>query len=547
VILSASDIYSVLVRDPILGGLTSIRIVEARPELGDDDGVHIYIKKYPTVEEFEATWNIWIVDYDEEPLDIVIEQIRQLLPRFKIVENGAIIKATTTELRVEKTEIKPLPPGPSVETILSDRLDSKFEELRQSIEDRMLLVGPGRPGRDGRDGLDGKNGEDGEDGLNGKDLDATDAELGDLSDVFVSDAKRRQFLMFDGSSWVPSFVPQIIKGGGGLTQVEATVIEGLLETGEPMGHSNRSESVMSFDNATRTFTIAPIGESFRVWVRGKRFIINSPRQVQVPDVTDLYYIYFDENGDLLYKTQFFTFDSEALTSYVYWDADDNKCSYFAEERHGIVLDWQTHEYLHRTRGASIANGFDISNYTIGGTGTLESDVQFDISNGTFFDEDVKNDITHSPTPAADSFQQILQGPAELPVLYRLGDVWKFDTATEIPVKPGPNHTYYNQITAGAGALVEAAAGRHLNYYVAATNNLKAPVVSLMGQHQYTNIASAEAESFSDLVLQDFPSKEFRFLYKLILRTSNYTNSANAIIEKIQDIRYYSDIPSALIT
>jgi hypothetical protein len=548
VILSASDIYGLLTRDPILGTLTTVYIVETRPVFSNQNGVHIYIKKYPLLYEFEATWNIWIVDYDEEPLDIVIEQIKSLLPQFKIVENGAIIKAVTTELRTDGTEAEPLPPGPTVAEVVSDQVNLKFEELRQSIEDRMLLVGPGRPGRNGEDGLDGKDGRDGKDGVDGRDLDATEVELGDLANVLVDDAKRGQVLAYDGQDWVPEYVTKRHSyGSGGLTDAEVTIIEGLLETGEPMGHSNRSESTMSFDDTTRTFTIAPVGDMFKVWVRSKRFIIDSPRQVQIPDITDLYYIYFDENGDLLYKTQFFTFSSDGLTSYIYWDADENKASYFGEERHGIVLDWQTHEYLHRTRGASIANGFDISNYTLAGTGTLESDVQFDVSNGTFFDEDIKIDITHSATPVTNSFQQILQGPAELPVLYRLGDVWKFDAATEIPVKSGLNHTYYNPITAGAGALVEADSGKHLNYYVMATNNLKAPVVSLMGQQQYVNIASAEAESFSDLLLEDFPSKEFRFLYKLVLRTSNYTNSANAIIEKIQDIRYYSDIPSALIT
>jgi hypothetical protein len=545
VISSASDIYGLLSRDPILGALATVRIVESRPALDGGDGVYIYIKKYPSIEDFEATWNIWIIDHDENPLDVIIAQIRKLLPRFEIIEQNQIIRATTTELRTDRTELEPVKVAPELRPATIEDIDSRFDELSQSIEDRMLLVGPGRPGKDGRDGVDGR---DGDNGLDGHDMDATEVELGDLSDVLIDDAKRGQVLTYDGQDWVPEYVTKRHSyGSGGLTDAEVTIIEGLLETGEPMGHSNRSESVMSFDDTTRTFTIAPVGDTFKVWVKGKRFIIDSPRQVQIPDTTDLYYIYFDENGDLLYKTQFFTFSSDGFTSYIYWDADENKASYFGEERHGIVLDWQTHEYLHRTRGASIANGFDISNYTLGGTGTLESDVQFDISNGTFFDEDIKIDISHSATPTANSFQQILQGPAELPVLYRLGNVWKFDAATEIPVRSGPSHTYYNPITASTGALVEAASGRHLNYYVMATNNLRAPVVSLMGQNQYVNIASAEAESFSDLLLEDFPSKEFRFLYKLVLRTSNYTNSTNAIIEKIQDIRYYSDIPSALIT
>jgi hypothetical protein len=409
----------------------------------------------------------------------------------------------------------------------------------------MLLVGPGRPGKDGKNGKDGRDGLNGRDGADGKDLTATEVELGDLKNVFVDDAKRNQVLAFDGTDWIPKFVEKRSTVRGGLTESELTVIEGLLQTGEPMGHLNRAESTLSFDNATRTLTISPIGDTFTVWVKAKRFVFDSPQQVQIPNITDLYYVYFDEFGELKQKTSFFTFSSEALTSYVYWDADAGICSYLAEERHGIVLDWQTHEYLHRTRGAAIASGFDISNYTLNGTGTLNSDVQFDISNGTFFDEDVKIDIAHSAVPSPDSFQQILQGPAQLPILYRLGSVWKYDAATVFPVKKGTNHIYYNSIVSGVGSLIEAESNKYVNYYIVATNNLKAPVVSLMSEHEYANISNAREESFSDLSLIDFPSKEFRFLYKLICRTANYTNTVNAVIQEIQDIRYYSDLPSVI--
>ncbi len=173
-------------------------------------GVYVYIKRYPSVEDFEAAWNIWIMDHDDNPLDVVIAQAKKLLPRFEIIEQGQVTKATTTELRTEKTETEP-PPKVKLPTI--EDIDSRFSELTESIQDRMLLSGPGRPGRDGRDGRDGKDGRDGEDGKDGRDLVATAAELGDLQDVFVSDAKRRQFLMFDGASWVASFVPRLMKGG----------------------------------------------------------------------------------------------------------------------------------------------------------------------------------------------------------------------------------------------------------------------------------------------------------------------------------------------
>ena len=87
-ISSASDIYGLLNRDPILGALATLRIVESRPTLDGGDGVYIYIKRYPSVEDFEATWNIWIIDHDENPLDVIIAQIKRILPRFEIIERN---------------------------------------------------------------------------------------------------------------------------------------------------------------------------------------------------------------------------------------------------------------------------------------------------------------------------------------------------------------------------------------------------------------------------------------------------------------------------
>jgi hypothetical protein len=97
----------------------------------------------------------------------------------------------------------------------------------------MLLVGPGRPGKDG---IDGNNGKDGRDGKDGQDLLATDAILDDLKDVDTTGAKRGQFLMFDGATWVARFVPQVFRGpsesnitgggGGGGGGIEEAPLDG---------------------------------------------------------------------------------------------------------------------------------------------------------------------------------------------------------------------------------------------------------------------------------------------------------------------------------
>ncbi len=210
-ILSSSDIYSLLVRDPILAALAKVKVVEGRPPLEASDGVIVYIQKYPKVFEFEAAWDVWIVDYDNEPLDIVIAQVKKLLPRFEILENKSIVKARTTELLSSRTEIKEKPQENVGDKILATVLE-KFDDLSQSIEDRMLLVGPGRPGKDGNHGKDGKDGKDGRDGV---DVVATEAKLNDLKDVYVQDAKIGNVLTFDGTDWVPRNVQKVLKGGAG--------------------------------------------------------------------------------------------------------------------------------------------------------------------------------------------------------------------------------------------------------------------------------------------------------------------------------------------
>jgi hypothetical protein len=213
VIYSSSDILSVLTGDPVIRALADVKVVEKSPSIEASSKVAIYIAKYAVLTEFEATWNIWIIDVNNEPIDIIINQLKLKLPGFKIISNGAIIKASVTDLKSSRTEqlVKKEPSGSQI----LEGLRKQFEDLKQSIEDRMLLVGPGRPGKDGKDGIDGKDGRNGSDGKNGNDLLATDAELDNLKDVFVKDAQKGQFLMFDGSSWVARFVPQLFKTGGG--------------------------------------------------------------------------------------------------------------------------------------------------------------------------------------------------------------------------------------------------------------------------------------------------------------------------------------------
>ena len=315
-------------------------------------------------------------------------------------------------------------------------------------------------------------------------------------------------------------------------------------TGEPMGYEERTDSDISFNDATRTFTVEPASavSEFVVWTKGTKRTYSTAQTVQIGTTTGLYYIYFDAFGVLQYRTTYFIWDEDTPTAYVYWNATTSSAVFVADERHGIVLDWQTHEYLHRTRGAVIANGFSISNYTTTGDGSADSDAQFDLGNGTFFDEDLEVSITHSATPSVGTFTQVLTGNAEIPVYYMSGSEgdWVKDTATEFACKQSGTTLQYNSLSGSTWSTTAANDNRYVVSWVVATNEINAPIIVILGQDQYSAIGTAEEAVWGDLTLTNFPIFEFRPLWKVIFRTnSTYTNAPNAYIANVLDLREFS--------
>jgi len=310
--------------------------------------------------------------------------------------------------------------------------------------------------------------------------------------------------------------------------------------GEPIGHEDITESSISFTAASRTFSISPVGASFTVWCKGNKHVFTSAKTVVIPNTTGLHYIYFSNAGVLSTKTTYFTWDSDAPTAYVYWNATTGAAVYFGDERHGVVLDWQTHEYLHRTRGAAIANGFAASGYTTSGSGNLDADAQLAVEGGTFFDEDMQVDIVSTATPTANTWQQDLAFPAKIPVLHLQGTAWVLDAPTNFPLKQGTARPQYNLLSGGVWSTADVTNNKYGTTWILATNNLTYPVVAIIGQSQADSQGDAEATSFSSLNLPDFPSVEFRPLYKLVYNCADAnTNIPHARIVNVIDLRSLS--------
>ena len=308
-------------------------------------------------------------------------------------------------------------------------------------------------------------------------------------------------------------------------------------TGEPMGHEDRTTSTISFNASTRTFTIAPVASSFTVWCKGKKVVVSTAQTVTIPNTTGMYSIYYDANGVLSAKSGYFTFSLEAPTAYVYWNAATGTAPYFGDERHGVVLDWQTHEYLHRTRGAALASGFSASGYVLGGNGSSNSHAQITLEGGTFFDEDMKIIVTATNTPTAGTWEQDLLSPARIPVLYLSGTGWVIDSPTDYPLKQGTARPQYNAYSGGVWSTADVANNKYATSWILATNNLTYPVIAIIGQAENDLQSAAEAVDFTALQLPGFPSVEFRPLYKLIFQCADScTNAVHASLVSITDIR-----------
>ena len=282
--------------------------------------------------------------------------------------------------------------------------------------------------------------------------------------------------------------------------------------------------------------------SFVVFCSGKKFIKTSTQSVDLPAVSGTYYIYFDINGGILAKTSPFNFSADTPVAVVVWNQEEQQLVFFGEERHGMVMDWATHYYLHRVNGTQLTSGsFAISNYTLSGDGTNDADAQFSLSVGTIFDEDGDFSVQHSATPTLAN-EQHLEPFLKSKTLYRNGNHWSTTALKDYAVTLGLNGIpTYNLNTNGSWSQVELSENQIVASWIVATNNEYCPVIVIQGQRVDNNLNQAKDNNiFGSLNLAGMPATEFVPLYRILNRyVSTYTNDTKSTIVDVLDIRTVS--------
>jgi hypothetical protein len=208
-ILSSADILRILGGSEIIRLSAKLKIVDGKPALSGAEGLFIYIDRFPKTDEFQATWSIYIESDGSEPDDLVLAEIKKLLPSVK-VEPGLMTTVITTDFLSANTQRAPeAPKQVQVQADLT-QYEERFQALVEDVQDQMLLVTSGRPGRDGKDGRDGADGRD------GRDIQASETDLEDLANVEQGIVKENgQVLTWKDGKWQNLFVPQIVSSISG--------------------------------------------------------------------------------------------------------------------------------------------------------------------------------------------------------------------------------------------------------------------------------------------------------------------------------------------
>lgn len=306
---------------------------------------------------------------------------------------------------------------------------------------------------------------------------------------------------------------------------------------EPTGFENNISTAISFDNATRTFDITPTSGSYDFYVKGTKFTKSAPISLVIPNVTGSHYIYFDNTGTLVSTLVFdpTIITDNAFVSIVYWNTATSVRTYFANERHGLVMDGATHSYLHTVLGARYLSGGALQGFSVNGTGNNATDAQFTSDSGSIRDEDLL-------------IQYVAQ--SQIPILYRIGSDWRKKTADSFPVIYSGTAGYtgasgrlpYNQLTGGSWTLTEVPNNNFVLVHIFATNDIDNPVVGIQGINSYGSISSARTGAVSEITtLAGLPFAEFVALGSVIFETANtYANTPKARIRSTDTGADYVD-------
>lgn len=277
-------------------------------------------------------------------------------------------------------------------------------------------------------------------------------------------------------------------------------------TDEPTGFVDRV-ATLSWSDAALEFTITGNHDIYIAGVKTTKTTVSKT----IADTTGLHWIYYNASGVISESTTQPGFAVPWIAS-VYWNTTTNK-GLLADERHGIVMDWATHELLHETVGTRWNSGL---------AGTF-ANTTFSIATGEINDEDLSF-VFAAPMTTCN-------------VLYKNGAAeFEWDAAATLYYKLNTTTLRYNNVN----ALADVTNNYHVAYWIFATNDVTLPIISLMGQRQDQLLTNARTNNkYESLTFGTLPYAEMKLLYRVIIKNA----SGTATFVEAQDLRSVSNLPA----
>jgi len=300
-------------------------------------------------------------------------------------------------------------------------------------------------------------------------------------------------------------------------------------------------SNITYNNLTRTINLNVTTDTY-YYIHGVKYDLSvGTYSATIDDVKGNWFIYLDGTSSLK-KTQTVTqslFKDNALVSIVYWNKTNQEFIIVEDERHGTIMNGETHTRLHSIIGAVVDKGTCATQIvTATGTGNLDTDVSIGFTPGKVWDEDRSFDINKRIGLTDD-----------IPLFYIVNGEWhRFtDTTNHFPMIYGtagcPDYSgtrlcYNNVGTPGSENLAEVTQGDFVVYlYFAMNENDETKrIAGIVGQRLYTTYSKAKngiITELQNLFANGIPSNEFAFLSGVIFQTrSSYSNIPKARLREV---------------
>ena len=268
------------------------------------------------------------------------------------------------------------------------------------------------------------------------------------------------------------------------------------DQGDRHGFYNASNSSLSFDNTTRTFTITPTNP-YIIYINGSKYNITINKVVSFTNTAGQWFITFSisDGTPILNATQtpWSLLDlTQIPVAIISWNGVSGR---ILDERHSSKRNLVWHDSEHNSVGARYRNGFTSITPTSSNT--------FSLSSGVIADEDIILD-----TGGAQTTCQIMYRNSGLTFM-----TWDASSAAYIKTGANGRPVYDN-----SGVLTEIANNNYAVYYLTMTNCIEPgkKIVSIIAQSQYASLTAAQASSIPILLAN---VAEWKYLYRIIVKAS----------------------------